>query len=1716
MRIHFLILCGLLSFNVFSQASNKVELPNINPPSPESFMFTEYGKNGINEYSGKLNVNVPIYEYKAGNLSMPITLNYSGAGVKVEDISTWTGTNWNLNVGGVISRQIKDGSDEFTSRVIINENDVKANAKDLCAPNSQYYWDLARNESFYDTEADIFNFSFMGYSGSFYLDANFNPVYLENENEIKIQIVGSFTSSKENFVQNKAFLITTPDGIKYYFGGSQTETTRVLSAAHSIDADGITSYFLYRIEHPVNGTMILEYDNLAPKKQVLSKSYDMSTSICDAAEVGRLLYVTNFDERKFVARIMDPKRLKKIKSPDSNIEISFLRTDYNANLNFNSVLNSIEIANNQSPNVLLKKINFSYEAKVNPQGPSNDFLNASRFFLTKVEINKNLKSKTNQYEKYSFEYDDPFGLPDRMSNSRDALGYFNNKLNTSLVPIWKDNAYYFFNQPESFANLNPSFAYAKKGSLTKITYPTTGYSKFEYEPIPAKKKKITPYSFSINTYDWNELGYPFVMTIPGDNLFSGEIVHTDFPSVYEDQTISFKIDLNIMEHSGGSAALTGKGVEFIIRDLGTFEETVFTRVFPLTAIPDFTYNLKKGHNYSFILRFKGVIGSASLTSSLVFEVFEGYNVVEGLGVRLKRDTNYNFDNTQTDQKRYYYGTINGGYNDVAKFNFLDYNPKRTYIKGPIGTMGNGFSGPGLDAIFSSEIVGEGNTIFENPEKFPVVSISFGGDSFENGGIEKHFLNITDAPSYAIRIPVINDGCWHGPDGLVVCGLPTEFSNNMAAIRSSYKTFEKSNMGYYNGKLLCERTYSNNNGLLKIKEQVYKYNLFEDNSKRMTNFVGRVIFNDMGFANHCPDINGPAYNSLSSCYFAYYNTKALSFKLMNSISTDYISPVPLSNYVNFYDDNYLWLFYGDVAEGIGEQNPIDQEAVEASFKKIIAKQDNEYGVLRGLPTKITSVTSDESSKSIVNTYVNQVNSFTDLTSSQRSAYEKMMEQNNVATPVQVQEYQNNAIPISSQRKTFKLDNASHVLPEIIKSSKGGQGLEDRILFDEFDIKGNPTLFSYKDGSKTKYLYNVNNQVIAKLENFTGTLDPNIKVISGTACDFIKSYPNSFVTVYNYDSLTNLMVSTISPNCMMTYYEYDYFNRLKYIKDQDLNVVKMYCYNYKGQITDCLDLKSTLAVYKSVAKSGTFTRDNCELGGAPSSVTYTVPAEQYISGESQAEADNQAQEDINAYGQNYANANAVCTFSSAARSSSFTRNNCTAGGVGSTVGYNQLVGAVTSIISQTDADAIGLAKFNTDGQNYANANAVCTFSSAARSGSFTRNNCAAGGVGSTVGFSQVSGAVTSTVSQADADAKGLSRFNTDGQNYANANAVCTFNSIARSGSFTRNNCAAGGIGSSVSFSQVSGMITSTVSQADADAKGLNRFKTDGQNYANANANCTFSSATRSGSFTRNNCAVGGVGSSVGFSQVSGVVTSTVSQTDADANGLSKFNIDGQNYANANGICTFRSVALSSSFTRNNCATGGVASSVGFSQVASAVTSTVSQADADAIGLSKFNTDGQNYANSNASCTFSSIARSGSVTRNNCAKGYYAPSSVSFIQVFGTETSNASQADADAKGLNKFNTDGQNYANANGSCVPISFTYDYIFNEDTQDIDINVYSSSPNHNGATFNLRIRFYGSTGGLKNLDRSIVLPAGQTSAHAGYRTTAFSIYDVQLISLVKN
>ena len=273
---------------------------------------------------------------------------------------------------------------------------------------------------------------------------------------------------------------------------------------------------------------------------------------------------------------------------------------------------------------------------------------------------------------------------------------------------------------------------------------------------------------------------------------------------------------------------------------------------------------------------------------------------------------------------------------------------------------------------------------------------------------------------------------------------------------------------------------------------------------------------------------------------------------------------------------------------------------------------------------------------------------------------------------------------------------------------------------------------------------------------------------------------------------------------------------------------------------------LEVFSNAELNVSRTKNNCygthEVG---STVTYTVPAGKYTSIVSQTEADQLAQDDVDANAQGYANTNGTCltVYYSSLLNISKTRNDCPSGQVGSAVNYSVYYGKYTSTISQVDADQKAITNEDANAQAYANANGGCalppTYYSTYLSVAKTRNNCTTGYTGSSVNYVVNSGKYTSLISQADANQKAQADADANAQNYANTNGACnppvTYYNSPLNVQKTRNNCTINEVGSVSYYYIPHGKYTSTISQADANQKAQADADANAQNYANTQGIC-----------------------------------------------------------------------------------------------------------------------------------------------------------------------------------------------------------------------------------------------------------------------------------------
>lgn len=195
MRKAIFFICFCL-FGVLSK-SQTLELPK-NIQSPNASSLGKYGDISTNLYTGRVDLNIPLYSIKEGGVPLNIALSYDTGGVRVNDVPGWTGQNWTLQAGGVITRtqrgwdfdecKNKDLGIDFPSGFMyfksdLNSSDWNSNNK-LRSLIGNYLTSASYRK---DYEPDIFTFNFMGYTGKFFMGNDGEWKVISNHN-LKVEI----------------------------------------------------------------------------------------------------------------------------------------------------------------------------------------------------------------------------------------------------------------------------------------------------------------------------------------------------------------------------------------------------------------------------------------------------------------------------------------------------------------------------------------------------------------------------------------------------------------------------------------------------------------------------------------------------------------------------------------------------------------------------------------------------------------------------------------------------------------------------------------------------------------------------------------------------------------------------------------------------------------------------------------------------------------------------------------------------------------------------------------------------------------------------------------------------------------------------------------------------------------------------------------------------------------------------------------------------------------------------------------------------------------------------------------------------------------------------------------------------------------------------------------------------------------------------------------
>ncbi|MBP4139147.1 DUF5977 domain-containing protein [Flavobacterium geliluteum] len=1427
----------------------KSYIPNITVATPQVASMSKVNEIPVDIATGKINYNIPIFEIKEGEFTMPINLSYNYSGLIVDETPGYAGVGWTFNIGGAIMHTIKGANDEdhpLDKNTIYKYFNKLAPYEDENSPQSKArILDLFEKvaEGRIDGRPDKYSINIGNIGCSFYLDKDDNPVFLKNEN---YKLVRNSSSG---------FTLTDDKGINYIFNLPQiSQNTSSSSEGYAYNS----SFLITEINFPYTNNKIL-FEYASPNN--LHDLYDSYSSVNTIMN-----NYNNWSTTKSRTETNSTvTKLSKIITNNCTIELQY---GDNPTESAVSVITKLEIKN-----------------KIGNPVNTYDFT-----YSQWTGRRRNLLSlKYNGQVINTMEYDESLVYPvfsEVDLSKKDLWGYYNSNGSLPLnnAPL----------NPLDNPGIKPNFASTKIGSLKKITYQTQGYSLIEYEPN----------SVFMNLIDYN---FPY----PSDSNISKTLTTTT-------------------------------------TNIGGIQQVSFD----VTSVP-VTLNLYN------------VLSNDTQKSGCCERFSEVFLYMEG------QESNPIFQNRQVWTKDGNWDPVQTSFTNQTRITIT--SPGKYFLKAgsSAGSMAHitttlQQSAPSFDQTVGGIRVKQVKNCDFNDQ---CITTTYNySQSGKSTGIMLQKPKFYSGSSFTDRRSCLSD------DGTISSSTYYYSYNSVAPLsnfRGSpvlYKIVEQieGTNNENNGKTVFSYSGISVNFLHdegfdvgQLEEKTIKSKAGEDIQKQKNTYLNNIKPNNQRFV-------------LGLECKAVRTTFGLNTTI-GGLECSPINPRPLSDFVTETFRSESENYFLEKVDNISFLN--GHELV----KSTVNTYDLDTGNLKSEATK------NSKKEDLITKYFYP----TDSEMESEPFINELIARNLVGRPISTKSFQGGKL--SEQKTEYLIDfsTANLLLPKYVYENKGELTIDNlndkKITYDKYDEKGNVLQYTIESGMPVSIIWGYNKtQPIAKIENVAYTAleqyVSNLQNLSNQDDDNCMSssckeqnlrvalnslrtnFSNAMVTTYTYNPLVGV-TSITDPKAIPSYYEYDAFNRLKFIKDKDLNILQKYCYNYKGQQVDCSDNTSTSVVlYKSAPRSGSFTRNNCGAGGTGLSIPFSQAEGAVTSTISQSDADSKGLDKFNADGLANANAQGGCSFSSVALSGFFTKNSCGSAGVGSSVVYSQSAGVVISTISQANADSQALNKFNIDGQANANASGYCTFSSGALSGTFTKNNCALGGSGSSVGFNLVAGSFTSTISQADADAQALSYFNAQGQANANATGYCTFYNVARSGGFTKNNCASGGTGSNVGFSLAAGIFSSTTSQADADAQALAYFNAQGQVNANASGYCIFYSNAIGGTFTKNNCASGGTGSNVGFSLASGAVTSTVSQADADARALTMFYTNGQAYANTNGYCTFKNFQTGSSFWKNNCPKGKYGSEVNYTVPAGKYSSTISQADAD----NKAQLDGQAYANANGKCT------------------------------------------------------------------------------------------------------------------------------------------------------
>ncbi len=451
------VTCNFITLILMGQSGNyTAELQRIIPQTPQAAAFNRYGEYPVSPATGIPQIDIPLYELKANDISIPISVSYHASGIKVEDVATPVGLGWTLNFGGVITRSVYGLADKpnYTNNSIKSSDHVA----DLMT-KIQYSCDLhwkpwASYTTLDDTQSDRYIYNFNGKTGVFRYNSMNNEIVTVPYAPLIIETTPD------------GFKIKDTDGLIYYFEAQESS-----GPSHSIY---VSAWYITKVESQLTGAVV----NFKYKSTNSYSEYITSQKISNGISYDYnyrpfVVYIYDFFDTKaeYLREITkyNPIVLDEITWANNKIKLNYLSDRLDK---YKDRLDNFSVYNGSATICNIIFNNKSYWG------------NSSKNYRMRLDdITISGESASISGGKYQFKYNS-VSLPDynnfyntvtEVRCRDDYWGYFTGRESTNFIPQEYNNIGNYS------ANRNPEEYYMKACILQEIIYPTGGSTVFEFE-----------------------------------------------------------------------------------------------------------------------------------------------------------------------------------------------------------------------------------------------------------------------------------------------------------------------------------------------------------------------------------------------------------------------------------------------------------------------------------------------------------------------------------------------------------------------------------------------------------------------------------------------------------------------------------------------------------------------------------------------------------------------------------------------------------------------------------------------------------------------------------------------------------------------------------------------------------------------------------------------------------------------------------------------------------------------------------------------------------------------------------------------------------------------------------------------------------------------------------------------------------------------------------